>query len=222
MKSIVGCPARVLGLTAQEEQSLAADTADILATIEEAAWERLTDALADPEHPYRNLTLATIDGDGHPHARLLVLREVDTPRRLLEFHTDTRSPKWAEIEKQPRLSVLGYDPVERLQLRLRGTTQLYPPGSDANVMAWNSLSTWTRTTYCGGPPGDALAHPEPGGLRPNPPSEAETEIGRARFGVIVFQSTILDWFQHNRGQVRRAVFQYSEHGSLADASWIAP
>ena len=199
-----------------------AEGADTLALLEHAAWATLVQALANPAHPYRNLTLATVDGDGHPHARLLVLREVDTSRRVLEFHTDTRSPKWVELMGRPRLSVLGYNPVERLQLRLRGTAQLYPPGSDANAFAWSKLSAWTRTTYCGGPPGDSLAHPEPGSVRSNPPSEEETEVGRERFGVIEFQAMTLDWFEHKRGQVRRAVFQYSESGSLADSSWIAP
>ena len=118
--------------------------------------------------------------------------------------------------------MLGYDPVDRLQLRLRGVAKLYPPADTHNSAAWDGLSPWTRTTYCGGPPGDALALPEPSLIRADAPSEAETEVGRERFGVIVFTASELDWFQHRRGDVRRAIIRYGETGSRTEAIWIAP
>lgn len=207
---------------AHKGSNLTGDNTNTLATMGADAWRRLTEAVTDPEHPYRNLSLATVDENGDPQVRFLVLRDVDRVQRFLEFHTDTRSPKWAELQSRPRLSVLGYDPGDRLQLRLRGTAQLFPPGSDENAFAWNKLSPWTKTTYCGGPPGDILALPEPGEIRSEPPSEAETEMGRDRFGVIAFRATMLDWFQHKRGQIRRVKFRYAGNGSLVDANWIAP
>lgn len=193
-----------------------------LEALDAAAWARLKEACDDPEHPYRNLVLGTVDRDGEPQTRYLVLRGVNSNQRTLELHTDVRSPKWTELSTQPKLSVLGYDPVDRLQLRLRGVANLYPPGAAQNAAAWDNLSPWTRTTYCGGPPGDALALPEPSLIHADAPSEAETEVGRERFGVIVFTASVLDWFQHRRGHVRRAIIRYGETDSQSEATWIAP
>lgn len=195
---------------------------DSLETIEQAAWARLAAATKDPKSAYRNVTVATVDQAGHPQCRLVVLREVDVDGRTLDFHTDTRSPKWGEMEDNTHISVLGYDPAERLQLRLDGVASLHGPEAPLNSLIWQQLSTWPRSTYCGGPPGDTLAFPEPTGVFRNSPTEQETEVGRDRFGVVRFTVNRLDWFQHQRGNLRRAMFKYSGGIGLQTAKWIAP
>ncbi|MGB0847858.1 MAG: pyridoxamine 5'-phosphate oxidase family protein [Thiolinea sp.] len=185
-------------------------------------WHRLCAAAETADDTLHYLSLSTVDHDGHPQSRLLVLRAVNSKQLTLEFHTDIRSQKWAELQAKPQLTVLGYAPETRLQLRLKGNATLYAPDSKLNQAAWNQLSGWTRHSYCGGPPGLELTAPDTQEILTAVPDEAETACGQSFFGVIRVKVQSLDWFQHPRGQLRRALIEYSEDGSLLSARWIQP
>ena len=101
-----------------------------LRQIEFDAWHGLRDAVKNSESPLRYLTYCTIGVDNAPKARTLVLRAVDTRRRELEFHTDIRSPKWGELEREPKSTVIGFSQYERIQLRFEGRASIYPPESE--------------------------------------------------------------------------------------------
>lgn len=211
-------------------------TVDLKKTDTEA-WNTLGAAVKDLKNPFRYLTLCTIADDSIPRARLLVLRNVITREHRLEFQTDIRSPKWQELKNNACATVLGFDPEQRLQIRLEGTAILYGPECDQNRLAWSALSPWTQKTYCGGPPGDPLVSgetdaagsgtadmgtaysgtPDNGGK-----THAPTDHGRERFGVIDFQAGSLDWFQLERANNRRALFRYGEPGTEPDAAWVMP
>lgn len=196
------------------------------------AWSILGAAVKDPENPFRYLTLGTVADGATPRARLLVLRNVVTREHRLEFHTDIRSPKWRELEINARATVLGFDPGQRLQLRLEGTAILHGPEYDKNRLAWAALSSWTQKTYRGGPPGDPLATGETGTPDTDTPdtgtpdnggkTHARTGHGRDRFGVVVFQARSLDWFQLERANNRRALFTYGDPGTEPAAAWVMP
>lgn len=68
-------------------------------------------------------TLATVDEGGHPHARTVVLREVEG--RLAVFCNAT-SPKWQQIERCPSLALVVWLPSLDLQYRLQCTTRPVP------------------------------------------------------------------------------------------------
>lgn len=195
---------------------------DKLETLHRQAWQQLTNAALQADHVMHYLSLSTIDQQGQPQARFLVLRTVDPPTATLEFHTDIRSSKWAELQKNSALSVLGYDPAKRLQLRFNGRATLHGHNSTHNQQAWQQLSGWTRHSYCGGPPGDELNAPETAGLLTEPPDDTTTAKGRKVFGVISFQAVQLDWFHHPRAALRRALFDYKADGSMQSARWIRP
>lgn len=187
-----------------------------------AAWNALGEGAHDAASPFRYLTLASVADGDKPHARLLVLRRVNEDRRTLEFHTDTRSPKWRELTNNPSVCVLGFDPKQRLQLRLAGEATLYGPECRENEQAWKDLSPWTKMTYCGGPPGDPADAEDTGALDGSPPSHEDVADGRERFGVIMFQAASLDWFQLARGNNRRALFQYADQTGGMTSTWITP
>lgn len=184
-----------------------------LEKIEPAAWRLLQEAATDPGSGFRYVTLATVDESGQPQARMVVLRRVDVSRRLLEFHTDIRSQKWAELAANPMATVLGYDATTRLQLRLTG--QVTRLECVAAREAWDSLPPWTRATYAGGPPGDELAF---GALQ----APAATGEGLANFGVLQFWTHTLDWFKLQRQDNRRAFFTYDSHGQCSAKRWTTP
>lgn len=157
--------------------------------------------------------------DGNPKVRLLVLRAAISKDVSLEFHTDMRSPKWFEIEENANVTILGYDPDNRVQIRLEGNASLLRPGSHENELAWSKLSHWTKNSYRGGPPGlpeDTSKEVAPTFL----PEEAS--IGRQNFGVIIFRAVRLDWFQLERLNNRRALFDYTSQSEICAAKWVNP
>ncbi|WP_211236016.1 pyridoxamine 5'-phosphate oxidase family protein [Leisingera aquimarina] len=151
--------------------------------VEAAAWQNLEDAADDPRSGYRYLTLCSVNADLAPQARTVVLRCVDCSFRVLEFHTDIRSPKWAELTSNPQASVLGYCPETRTQLRLFGRITLFPSGTDRAEQAWQTLPPWTRGTYSGGPPGDERAFE----ARPENVVHSGNVGGNQAFGVASFE-----------------------------------
>ncbi|MCZ6855868.1 MAG: pyridoxamine 5'-phosphate oxidase family protein [Gammaproteobacteria bacterium] len=80
------------------------------------------------EDPCANLCVAaTVDADGEPQARTLVLRELDTTSgtRLAIFCNET-SPKWREMSNSSRIALSVFLPSSNLQYRLQCTTVPMP------------------------------------------------------------------------------------------------
>nr|WP_204347588.1 pyridoxamine 5'-phosphate oxidase family protein [Rhizobium laguerreae] len=173
-------------------------------------------AAADPQSAFRYMNLCSVDAGGWPQARMVVLRRVDAARRVLEIHTDVRSPKWQEISANPLVTLLGFGPQPKVQLRLQGSAELHGPASECAAEAWSLLPRSTRSTYMGGPPGDAI------GERPASETAAADADGQAFFGVLIFRAETLDWFQLRHADNRRPVFAYDYLGALTSSRWINP
>jgi hypothetical protein len=191
-----------------------------LADIDASAWRELETAAASPQSGFRFLSLCSVDAGQRPQARMVVLRRADGSLRVLEFHTDTRSPKWREFSANPHATVLGFCPQTRLQFRLQGMVELHAAGSDQAKAAWDKLSTWTRTTYAGGPPGDERAFDAIDAAAPS--KLADEAEGKPHFGLLIFRARTLDWFQLRQQDNRRAMLTYDETSALAACRWVNP
>lgn len=178
--------------------------------LQHKVWTDLEKAGPNPEHPFHVLGLSSTGLDGAPRSRMLILRTTDARARSLEFHTNVHSGKWSELGKEPRAAVLGYDPANRIQIRLTGDAQVFGPDAQKARTAWEGSSFWTRTTYC------------PDASWENAPNADTTAHGFQNFGVVALRMRMLDWFDHTRGQIRRAQFDYDSTGNLADLRWVAP
>lgn len=187
--------------------------------IDTANWQALSQAALNKEHALRQLVISSVNTEGEPQSRLLILRHADAVSRTLTFHTDIRSPKWQQLQTQNTVSVLAYDTSQSTQLRLSGKVTLYSPTAEITKQTWLSLSTWTQSNYCGGPPGKRCAQAHNG---IGEPTEQQSARGKQVFGLIEFQAASMDWYTHQRGRVNRAMFQYNTHGNLTDASWLNP
>jgi pyridoxamine 5'-phosphate oxidase len=76
------------------------------------------------------VALATVDADGAPNARMVVLRGVD--ERGFAFYTSRASAKGRELERDPRAAlVFHWNELER-QVRVRGKVERMPREESAS------------------------------------------------------------------------------------------
>ena len=155
-------------------------------------------------------------------ARGMVLREFDSAAWTLRFHTDTRAPKVAAIEADPRMAVLFYDKGAKIQIRVRGTGAILrdEPVTDA---AWDNGSNFARRCYMGDGPGAASDTPT-SGLPPElegvEPSDEQLVPARANFAVLRVTLTECDWlYLAHTGHVRA---QFSRDGDGWEGRWVSP
>ena len=94
----------------------------------------ITDVVADPIEQFQRwfsnavhsaipepnaMTLATVDGDGAPDARIVLLKGVDT--RGFSFFTDYRSRKGQDLLAHPQAALVFFWQALERQVRIRGT-----------------------------------------------------------------------------------------------------
>ncbi len=103
--------------------------------------------------------LATVDSQGRPHNRTIVFRGFSGDTNTLEFITDQRSEKVAQIHQQPWAELCWYFPQTREQFRLAGWVQIID-GSHSSPLAqtarhhrWQSLSAAGRQQFTWPHPG---------------------------------------------------------------------
>ena len=182
-------------------------------------WSRLEAAVADRDDPYRLPGVATIAPDGAPTVRTVCLRDADRAAWRLRFHTDSRSAKAAQLAADPRVMLLFYDPVEKLQIRASGLAELHRDDETARA-AWAVAQDFSRRTYFV-EPGPGTPWPEPtSGMPDDPAAFAQQEKGFAVFMPVDVRLGRLEWLHlAARGQ-RRAAYDRQD-GRIA-ASWLIP
>jgi pyridoxamine 5'-phosphate oxidase len=107
----------------------------------------------------RYLQLATIDLQGYPANRTVVFRGWHNPYSELQFVTDVRSAKIAQILHHPQAEACWYFPKTREQFRIRGHLKLIDRTSlsdnlaDCRQQAWQQLSLKARPQFFWPTPG---------------------------------------------------------------------
>ncbi len=100
-----------------------------------------------PHNPMA-MSLATVDENGHPDARMVICRGYDPDEGWLVFYSDRSSPKGQQLAKTPRATAVFYwQPLER-QVRISGPVSVAPDAQSdayfasrpvgAQIAAWTS------------------------------------------------------------------------------------
>jgi pyridoxamine 5'-phosphate oxidase len=84
-----------------------------------AAW--LEDATAKEPRDPTAMTLATVDPEGMPNARMVLLKGVD--ERGFVFYTNMESQKGRELDRDPRAALVFHWKSLNRQIRIRGTVE---------------------------------------------------------------------------------------------------
>ncbi len=184
------------------------------------ATSRLTRAARDRNSPMHMPVVGTGDGD----LRMMVLRECSEGIGRLRFHTDARSPKAQLIGSGGPVSVLAFDPGDKVQLRLRGTGRIEVHGPSADA-AWAAATEFARRCYLAeAAPGTAKPEatsglpPEVEGIRP---TEPQLLPARDNFAVLLIEPHSLDWLHLAHNGHRRAQFIRSGDGAW-QGTWVVP
>lgn len=192
--------------------------ADDLDTILPEAWRLLARGVADRRSPFHTICVANVDATGAPSMRTVVLRGVDVSAPALRFHTDLRSQKAADLARDPRIAVHGYDPGAKVQIRVSGRASLHTDDAVADA-AWNGSRQFSRICYGVEPgPGAPLAE---GGDFSLPETEAEIAAGRTNFAAVVVAVERLEWLYLAHSGHRRAAFTWDVAGRVS-ADWLVP
>ena len=116
------------------------------------AWvqEAVDAGISDPTA----FTLSTVDANGYPHGRVVLLR--DTRREQLVFFTNYRSEKGQDVERLGRAGATFFWPHAERQIRVRGHVERVPEAeSDAyfssrprasQLGAWSSNQSQPAST----------------------------------------------------------------------------
>lgn len=102
----------------------------------------LEDAKAREPNDANAMTLATVDGDGLPDARMVLLKGFDEAGFV--FYTNTRSAKGLELDANPKAALLFHWKSLRRQVRIRGEVTRV---SDAEADAY--FATRARASQIG-------------------------------------------------------------------------
>ncbi|MEO1731080.1 MAG: pyridoxamine 5'-phosphate oxidase family protein [Pseudomonadota bacterium] len=180
---------------------------------------RLIRAARDRKSPMHVPAVVTSDID----ARGMVLREFDSEAFTLRFHTDTRAPKVAAIEADPRVAVLFYDKGAKIQIRVRGTAEILRDAPITNT-AWENGTNFARRCYMGEGPGALSTGPTsglPDELEGVEPTDEQLVPARENFSVLLITLAELDWlYLAHTGHVR-AQFATDSDGEW-QGRWVSP
>jgi pyridoxamine 5'-phosphate oxidase len=103
-----------------------------------AQW--LAQARADAAQPNPNaMVLATVDGRGHPSARVVLCKDIDSQPGSIVFYTNYRSRKGRELGANPRAAAVFHWDHRHRQLRVEGAVE---PLSDADSDAYFRTRPW--------------------------------------------------------------------------------
>jgi pyridoxamine 5'-phosphate oxidase len=156
-------------------------------------WQELQRAPRDKHHDWRTPVLATVDPQGRPQARTVVLRHADRAAQTLVFFTDARSPKCAELRAQPHAALLFWSPHLNWQLRAGVRARVIADGPEVDA-AWARVkSSPAAGDYLSArPPGDALV------------DEEAAAGGGHHLAVVQLAVQTMDWLELARAGHRRA------------------
>lgn len=198
-----------------------------LATLNDAlqwTWHALRQGADASKHRYHTPVLATVDHDGLPAARVVVLRDIDPDHRSLLFHSDARAPKIAHLRRQPHAAWAFWDPDQKVQLRIAGPCSLHFD-DDLADRQWNASTAASKRCYLApAPPSSDADQPSPNlpeDVRGIVPSHERVAAGRSHFAVVRTQIRRIDWLYLHHAGHRRARFTWTQAGD-PHAAWLEP
>lgn len=186
----------------------------------EEEWSNIKIGVKTSKHDYHSFVLSTIRNN-NPDSRTVILRAFDVTSHLMWFHTDRRSKKILDLNKNEQISALFYDRSRRVQLRINGSASV-DESSQSNREIWESMSPESKLCYTGPyAPSERLTDYAPNIIVEKSAHEMNNDddaLGLTRFCRIRIKLNSLDWLQLNHKGHKRLEFNFNEK---IEYGWIA-
>lgn len=198
-----------------------------LAALEQYLWTILLEGTLRSRNGFHTGSFVSLDTDGMPDARTVVVRKVLPENRAIWFHTDKRSDKIAAFEKgEIPIAWLFYDAQSRMQIRLKGTARL----AEDTTLQWQNTPLMSRrcylTTHAPGTPSVYATSDLPEPFDTRDPNAEESTAGEQNFAVVHTTIQRIDWLYLHHAGHRRALFEYDatdiHHRKILTSTWLVP
>lgn len=200
-----------IATVAMATQSPPAFYNDLAASLD-MAWQLWGRGTVDRHSGFHAPVITSVDEDGNPQARTMILRAVDREARTMRFHTDARSAKILHWKFKSSVCVLGYDASKKIQLRVDGRVVLHLADAVA-IDAWKNSRPESLAAY-----GVKLL---PGSVVDTPSSAPKSgENGRENFAVAIVHVASMEWVYLNAEGNRRAIFSWPN--GVLRSNWLQP
>ncbi len=181
--------------------------AQSLESLHAQAWKRLLRGVNDRRAAGRHPTLATVDAQGTPQLRTIVLRSADPEASMLRVYSDCHAAKVAELRANPAAGVHIWDREAHLQIRAVAVASIVTGSSVAAL--WEKIPEHARCNY---------------GTQPRPGTLLDDGLDYERIPAFedfaVIELAIQQFDLLHLGHVhRRARFHRSDDWA---GQWIAP
>lgn len=191
--------------------------------VENLCWKMLVEGATNRRSAMHQAVISTAK-DNHAYMRTVVLRRVDAGSKKIYLHTDSRSKKMEDINRNEHLSWLVYDQTLRSQIRLSGHAIVHHLDELCKEQ-WSKTGHHSRRYYMTDqPPSTTLEQPSTGLNEALTAFDYSLEESEAGFQHFIVVETCIDWMEwyytHSKGN-RRASFTYN-NGILSSANWLMP
>lgn len=170
-------------------------------------------------------SVATLDANGLPSQRVMILRHVDWATRKLRFHTDARSTKTQTLSERSAASVLFYLPEAKIQLRLNGTITITTAGEEID-QAWSNATLFARRAYMAtNAPGTVVDQPVsglPAFIEGRQPTDEDIAPSRENFALLHVEFDTVEWLYLANSGHRRARWRWNTVAANWEGSWLIP
>ena len=185
-------------------------------------WSLLSFGLKNRDAPF-HLPIFISGDQNNLDGRIVVLRNVDKKEKKIHFHTDIRSNKIISLKNNFRCSLVFYDKIEKVQLRIAGNAKINYQ-NELTEQSWKKTAHMSRQCYLGNktPGSDSL---EPTSGLSNDVDNfnftiKDSEIGYKNFCIIEVFVESIEWLYLAAKGHRRAFFKLKEN--IVHKKWLVP
>jgi hypothetical protein len=189
-----------------------------LESVYDSIWSELKEGAAKRKHPFHLCFFSSISfQNSGADSRIIILRDVNVNDLLLRSNCDTRSNKAEDIRKNPNTTLLFYDQVKKIQIRIKAESEIVDNLSVIEPIWSASQEISKRCYYAPQPPSSTLDEPFSNQLL----DLDDQKLGINVFGLIVSRALEIDYLSLNYdGHIR--CHYILKNNELISSSWVAP
>jgi len=173
----------------------------------------LSDAVGNSKTLFHSPMVSSLE-DTKIVSRVMVLREFDLKKRFMRFHTDYRAPKIKQFKNNNVASVVGYDPILKVQIKLQGNIEAHYQNS-VTRNAWDGSTTRSKKCYSvKGGSSFKIDNPSEYDLK-----DGNIDDGYINFAVLIFTFDSLEFLHLKSSGHRRALHTWNDKYA---SQWLVP